>query len=168
MISVSVIDMSEWDDIREVLDTVLVPYMTKNEETNRRRQIQKAKAVDWMLAQLKKGPVLGGVRGNGSTTELPDYVDMFGSSVWEADRKAIILRDPVCRACGKNKSTEVHHIRPKHLNGSYYHPRNLIGLCTECHDEIHRRINSGIDMVIETSIVSGIDDAQRTLDTWGR
>ena len=166
MIGASVIDMSEWDDIREVLDTVLVPYMTRNEELNRERLRNKEHAIKWMLEQLKNGPVKGGVRGNSEMSEIPEYLYMFGSSVWEADRRAVILRDPVCRICGKRKSEEVHHIRPKHLKGSYYHPCNLIGLCKECHDEVHRNIDAGIDSVIESSLDCGIDDAQKTLEEW--
>lgn len=166
MISVRVIDMTKWDDIREILDTVLVPYMTKNEELNRERMNNKRLAVKWILEQLKNGPVKGGVRGNSSMTEIPEYLYMFGSSVWEAEKKVILLRDPLCRICGERESKEVHHIRPKHLKGSYYHPCNLIGLCKECHDEVHRNIDTGIDRVIESSLDCGIYDAQKTLEGW--
>lgn len=51
-------------------------------------------------------------------------------------RKAIILRDNCkCMECGKtNCRLEVHHIKPKRLNGSNTFG-NLITLCRECHQQ---------------------------------
>lgn len=158
--------MDKWDEIEKTLNHYLVPYMTKNEEKNRERTKMQRKAIQWMMKELRLGPMRGGVRGNSEMTEIPEFLYHFGSFVWEADRKCILLRDPICRICGKSESTEVHHIRPKHLKGSYYHPRNLVGLCEECHDEVHRRIDSGINEVIESSLEFEMDDSQKTLSDW--
>lgn len=51
-------------------------------------------------------------------------------------RKAVILRDGCkCAECGKSNTVlEVHHIRPKRLNGSNTLD-NLITLCTICHQK---------------------------------
>lgn len=51
-------------------------------------------------------------------------------------RKAIILRDNCkCKECGKsNCKLEVHHIRPRRLNGSNTKD-NLITLCESCHQK---------------------------------
>ncbi len=51
-------------------------------------------------------------------------------------RKAVILRDGCkCKECGKSGSAlEVHHIRPRRLNGSNTLD-NLITLCRECHQK---------------------------------
>lgn len=51
-------------------------------------------------------------------------------------RKAVILRDGcVCKECGKsNRRLEVHHIRPRRLNGSNT-LNNLITLCESCHQK---------------------------------
>lgn len=51
-------------------------------------------------------------------------------------RKAVILRDKCqCMECGKfNCRLEVHHIRPKRLNGSNT-LGNLITLCKSCHQK---------------------------------
>lgn len=51
-------------------------------------------------------------------------------------RKAVILRDGCkCMECGKsNRRLEVHHIKPRRLNGSNTLD-NLITLCTKCHQE---------------------------------
>lgn len=51
-------------------------------------------------------------------------------------RKAVILRDGCkCKECGKtNTKLEVHHIRPRRLNGSNT-LGNLITLCSKCHQK---------------------------------
>ena len=51
-------------------------------------------------------------------------------------RKAVILRDGCrCMECGKsNCRLEVHHIKPKRMNGSNT-LGNLITLCTKCHQK---------------------------------
>lgn len=51
-------------------------------------------------------------------------------------RKAVILRDKCrCKECGKtNTILEVHHIKPRRLNGSNT-TDNLITLCSKCHQK---------------------------------
>jgi hypothetical protein len=51
-------------------------------------------------------------------------------------RKAVILRDGCkCMECGKsNRKLEVHHIKPRRLNGSNTLD-NLITLCVKCHQK---------------------------------
>lgn len=51
-------------------------------------------------------------------------------------RKAVILRDNCrCKECGKtNTILEVHHIKPRRLNGSNT-TDNLITLCSKCHQK---------------------------------
>lgn len=51
-------------------------------------------------------------------------------------RKAVILRDGcMCKECGKsNTKLEVHHIKPRRLNGSNTSD-NLITLCSKCHQK---------------------------------
>ena len=55
-------------------------------------------------------------------------------------RKAVILRDGCkCMECGKSKcSLEVHHIKPRRLNGSNT-LGNLITLCEKCHQKTEGR-----------------------------
>ena len=55
-------------------------------------------------------------------------------------RKAVILRDGCkCMECGKsNGSLEVHHIKPRRLNGSNT-LGNLITLCEKCHQKTEGR-----------------------------
>lgn len=55
-------------------------------------------------------------------------------------RKAVILRDGCkCKECGKSNTVlEVHHIKPKRLNGSNT-LSNLITLCSKCHQKTEGR-----------------------------
>lgn len=47
---------------------------------------------------------------------------------WQATRRRILARDPVCRACGLAPSTEVHHTDPPAEDDGH-----LAGLCSPCH-----------------------------------
>lgn len=134
------------DEIRKVLESTLTVFKTKREEVNEMREHQKRLAVEYLLAEVMKGPIEGGTMADCSSA-----CSTFGSDVWNALEKAILIRDPMCRICGQRESREVHHIRPRHLKGKD-HPRNLIGLCLECHDEVHRRIDRGIQDVLESSL----------------
>ncbi len=49
--------------------------------------------------------------------------------------------------CG-GYASEVHHIRPRQFGGGD-HPRNMMPLCKDCHDEIHRRIDAAFPKVFE-------------------
>ena len=157
--------MTEYDEIKQILNEKLEVWYTKKEDVNRERELKKQKTIKWLMDQYRLGPKKGGVLR--TEHDLPDYC-MWASDLWEVHKIVIKIRDPVCRICGKNPTTEIHHIRPKHLKGSWYHPRNLIGLCTECHDEVHRRIDQGINDLIESSISMSIENAQKTLEKWDK
>lgn len=69
----------------------------------------------------------------------------------------------ICINCGLD-AEEVHHIRPRHYGGTD-HPRNLIPLCKNCHDEIHRRLEEKVNTVfsqVTPSFIGGYK--QTTLD----
>lgn len=138
--------MTDWNVIYNLLDKNIVVSYTKTPEVNQQRDRQKEQTIQWLIRELKRGPVKGG-----TNHQLPEYTWMFGSYIWQAERKAVLLRDPICRICNQRKSAEVHHIRPRFLKGSD-HPRNLIGLCLECHDEVHRRIDNGISQLLTESL----------------
>jgi hypothetical protein len=56
---------------------------------------------------------------------------------WEIIRDAILKRDKYrCRKCGKSSDLSVHHIIPLSEGGNSM-PKNLITLCSECHDGIN-------------------------------
>jgi len=149
-------------EIKKVIESTLQVFYTKNEETNRFREREKELAVKWLTDEIMKGALPGGTVADSS-----GFCSRFGSDVWNALQKAILIRDPVCAICGKAPSKEVHHIRPRHLKGKD-HPRNLIGLCLDCHDEVHRKIDQGIQDVLEASLdVKNTREKKTTLDKWG-
>lgn len=153
------------EKMREQLEKTLEVYYVKDEETNRKREEDKKKSIDWIINGIMNGPIQGGVQGSDYNT--PAFSWTFGnSSVWEGEKKCILIRDPICRICGKNPSVEVHHIRPKHLKGNPIHPGNLIGLCLECHDEVHRRIDKGIQKAIDESLEIEVTTASKSLEKW--
>lgn len=136
------------NEIRRILEKTIIAYHVKDENVNNLRDRQREKAIDYLLTEIMKGPIVGGTLADNNSI-CHDY----GSFIWTALQKAILVRDPICRICNEKPSKEVHHIRPRHLNGKD-HPRNLIGLCLDCHDEIHKQIDYGIQNVLEKSLKS--------------
>ncbi|NBP02437.1 MAG: HNH endonuclease [Proteobacteria bacterium] len=63
------------------------------------------------------------------------------SNKWPEVRKAHLLSQPTCAACGRYSNLQVHHIQPFHIHRELeLEPTNLITLCessnTKCHLEI--------------------------------
>lgn len=139
--------MTDWQKVYEVLDRTIEVYEVKRDpEVNRKRYEKKKAAIRWYMDELKKGPIQGGTLAD--TTE---DIWGFGGTEWEAVREAVrVIYEDKCAICGK-PAREVHHIRPKHLNGKN-HPRNLILLCNDCHDDVHRKIDEGITNVLKESL----------------
>lgn len=54
------------------------------------------------------------------------------SKAWRAKRRAVIARDPICKACGRRPSTEADHIVARADKGSD-DMANLQGICRRCH-----------------------------------
>lgn len=59
---------------------------------------------------------------------------------WRTVRDEHLKLNPMCFACGTQKSLQVHHVKPFHLHPELeLDPRNLITLCmdtNECHLEL--------------------------------
>lgn len=57
------------------------------------------------------------------------------SPKWSTVRKQHLKENPSCKACGKSKNVEVHHIEPVHLCPDKELDRdNLVTLCADpCH-----------------------------------
>lgn len=97
------------------------------------RQIQKILPVtDWTLEYNKFAFMLledGSVRGidfqNGRMKGFASINDYVCS-----------LQDGHCALCG-NTIEHYHHIVPRHDGGSNT-PENIVGLCNECHSEVHQ------------------------------
>lgn len=71
--------------------------------------------------------------------------DYYSLSVWKSISQEMRKKYPVCQLCGKNKSTEVHHIFPfMHQfedirEEVFFDKDNLICLCTDCHHQVHAK-----------------------------
>lgn len=58
---------------------------------------------------------------------------------WKKIRNEYIKYHPVCEVCQIKESSEVHHIVPI-SEGGKHDKGNIMAVCRECHDEIHRRM----------------------------
>jgi 5-methylcytosine-specific restriction protein A len=61
---------------------------------------------------------------------------------WRRVRIAYLRKQPLCEICEKNGLTVpavlVHHIRPISEGGARLDANNLMALCRECHEDIHK------------------------------
>ena len=71
--------------------------------------------------------------------------DYYSTSVWKSMSYELRKEHPECQLCGKNKSTEVHHIFPfmhqfEDVREEVFLDKdNLICLCTDCHHQVHAK-----------------------------
>lgn len=138
--------MTDWQKVYEVLDRTIEVYEVRDPKVTAERYELKRKSIEWFMNELKKGPIQGG-----TLADTSEDIWGFGGTEWDAVRDAVrVIYEDKCAICGK-PAREVHHIRPKHLKGKN-HPRNLILLCNDCHDEVHRKIDQGIQNVLNESL----------------
>ena len=67
----------------------------------------------------------------------------------------------ICEKCRKKMGEEIHHLQPQkdtdnagYLDGEWVHknhPANLLSVCSQCHDEIHKKEEDD-----NSSVISGI------------
>ena len=60
----------------------------------------------------------------------PEQARFYGSARWQAIRRMIRERDPICTVCQRRASTQVHHLDGRWDNND---PANLAGICGPCH-----------------------------------
>ena len=71
--------------------------------------------------------------------------DYYSISIWKSMSKDMRKKYPECQLCGKNKSTEVHHIFPfmhqfEDIREEVFLDKdNLICLCSDCHHQVHAK-----------------------------
>ena len=71
--------------------------------------------------------------------------DYYSTSVWKSISYDMRKKYPECQLCGKNKSTEVHHIFPfmhqfEDVREEVFLDKdNLICLCSDCHHQVHAK-----------------------------
>ena len=58
---------------------------------------------------------------------------------WRKVRNEYIKYHPFCEMCLTAEASEVHHIIPI-SEGGKHDKSNIMAVCRECHDEIHRRM----------------------------
>ena len=111
--------------------------------------LQKRQATIRVINQLNKWINISNYWLEDVCIDIRAFTDEYKSYRWQYQksnrldeniRKAVIMRDGCkCMECGKsNCSLEVHHIKPRRLNGSST-LGNLITLCKECHQKTEGR-----------------------------
>ena len=71
--------------------------------------------------------------------------DYYSTSIWKSISYDMRKKHPECQLCGKNKSTEVHHIFPfmhqfEDVREEVFLDKdNLICLCSDCHHQVHAK-----------------------------
>ena len=71
--------------------------------------------------------------------------DYYSTSVWKSISYDMRKEHEICQLCGKNKSTEVHHIFPfmhqfEDVREEVFLDKdNLICLCSDCHHQVHAK-----------------------------
>lgn len=107
--------------------------------------LQKRQATMRVINQLNKWINISSYWLEDVSIDIRALTDGYKSYGWQYQksnrldeniRKAVILRDKCkCKECGKsNCRLEVHHIKPRRLNGSNTLD-NLITLCEKCHQK---------------------------------
>lgn len=78
--------------------------------------------------------------------------DYYSLSVWKSISYELRKKHEICQLCGKNKSTEVHHIFPfmhqfEDVREEVFLDKdNLICLCSDCHHQVHAKNYGNLGM----------------------
>jgi hypothetical protein len=66
-----------------------------------------------------------------------DYQAYLRSPAWRSLRAKVIVRARgICERCYRWPVVNIHHLTYRRLGSE--RPEDLLGVCTKCHDEIHR------------------------------
>ena len=137
---------------------------------------QKRQAVIRVIAQLNKWVNITHYQLEDVAIDIRVLTDGYKPYNWqyqktnrldETMRKAVILRDKCnCMECGKtNGKLEVHHIKPRRLNGSNT-LGNLITLCEKCHQKTEGKEELYMEKYfsfIKSSDEKKLNDAQHVM-----
>ena len=137
---------------------------------------QKRQAVIRVIAQLNKWVNITHYQLEDVAIDIRVLTDGYKPYNWqyqktnrldETMRKAVILRDKCnCMECGKtNGKLEVHHIKPRRLNGSNT-LGNLITLCEKCHQKTEGKEELYMEKYfsfIKSSDDKNLNDAQHVM-----
>ena len=84
--------------------------------------------------------------------------DYYSISIWKSMSQDMRKKYPECQLCGKNKSTEVHHIFPfmhqfEDVREEVFLDKdNLICLCSDCHHQVHAKNYGNLGIPERTKI----------------
>ena len=114
------------------------PFL-KDVENNAKKQQKNAKK------QQKSEVFLSKNSNEYDRLEKKSEKDYYSTSVWKSISQEMRKEYPECQLCGKNKSTEVHHIFPfmhqfEDVREEVFLDKdNLICLCSDCHHQVHAK-----------------------------
>ena len=117
--------------------------LSENVENNAKKQAKNAKKQqknsDFLSKNLNEYDISV---ENSKNKSKKDY---YSTSIWKSMSYDMRKKHPECQLCGKNKSTEVHHIFPfmhqfEDVREEVFLDKdNLICLCTDCHHQVHAK-----------------------------
>ena len=113
--------------------------LQKEVENNEKKQAKNAKK------QQKNSDFLSKNSNEYDVLENKTEKDYYSTSVWKSMSYQMRKEHEFCQLCGKNKSTEVHHIFPfmhqfEDVREEVFLDKdNLICLCTDCHHQVHAK-----------------------------
>ena len=108
----------------------------KKQQKNAKKQLKNS---DFLSKNLNEYDILE--KNEKNKTEK----DYYSASVWKSMSYEMRKKHEICQLCGKNKSTEVHHIFPfmhqfEDVREEIFLDKdNLICLCTDCHHQVHAK-----------------------------
>ena len=111
----------------------------KDVENNTKKQQKNAKK------QRKNSDFLSKNSNEYYKLEKKSEKDYYSTSVWKSISYDMRKEHEICQLCGKNKSTEVHHIFPfmhqfEDVREEVFLDKdNLICLCSDCHHQVHAK-----------------------------
>ena len=117
--------------------------VSENVENNVKKQAKNAKKQQKNSEILSKNSNEYDISGENEKNKSEK--DYYSTSVWKSMSYQMRKDHEICQLCGKNKSTEVHHIFPfmhqfEDVREEVFLDKdNLICLCTDCHHQVHAK-----------------------------
>ena len=117
--------------------------LNKNVENNAKNQQKNAKKQQKNSEILSKNSNEYDISVENSKNKTEK--DYYSTSVWKSISYQMRKEHQFCELCGKNKSTEVHHIFPfmhqfEDVREEVFLDKdNLICLCSDCHHQVHAK-----------------------------
>ena len=109
---------------------------TKNQQKNAKKQLKNSEILS------KNSNEYDVLEKNEKNRSEKDY---YSTSIWKSMSYDMRKEHEFCQLCGKNKSTEVHHIFPfmhqfeEVREEVFLDKDNLICLCSDCHHQVHSK-----------------------------